>query len=150
MIASGSNRRFRHTVATTASRDAIWSLWTRPETWGSWDQGLKSAEGPPGGLMAGATGTIRSRGGQRAPFKVVEWQDREAYAFTTALPLATLAVRRRFEAGEMTRFTHDVSFSGPLAALWSMILGPGFRQALPPTMETLARLAETQAIEARP
>jgi len=140
--AIGNKKVFSHTVTTTASRDAVWRLWTDTDCWNRWDLGLRSASSSARYLHAKAEGHIISCSGQRAKFKVTEWVEGEAYKFETALPLATLSVRRSFEPGPKTQFTHLVQFSGPLAALWALILGQGFRRALPPTMEQLSRLAE--------
>ena len=142
MIATGSSRAFSHTVTTRASRDCIWRLWVDTRTWANWDLGLSSAASATHLLRANAEGQIVSRAGQKAKFKVIEWQDGEAYAFRTSLPFAALNVRRTFEHGQQTRFTHAVHFSGPLAGLWAALLGRGFREALPPTMDQLVRLAE--------
>ena len=46
-------------------------------------------------------------------------------------------------SGNNRAFIHEVCFTGPMAFLWAALLGPGFRKALPPTMEKLAALAET-------
>ncbi len=146
-MAEGTNRRFRHSVKTTAPRAAIWQLWAEPATWGAWDRGLRSAAAS-GPLGPGVTGTIVDLAGRRASFRITEWHPGEVYAFATRLPLARLHVRRAFLPGPATRLMHEVHFSGPLAPLWARALGPGFRRALPPTMAELVRLAEAQAVEA--
>lgn len=148
MIADGSNAKFRDSATTTASRQAIWRLWTDPSTWQDWDRGLRGAEAAST-LILGARGTIVSLSGRKTSFRVTEWSEHDAYGFVTALPFAALTVRRFFEPGDATRFTHEVSFSGPLARFWASVLGPGFRRALPATMSELARRAEAAEAGAR-
>lgn len=133
---------FSHTAVTTASRSEIWRLWVDPESWSRWDLGLRSASTLGATLSGNATGEIVSLSGKRAHFRVTEWAEGMAYAFETELPLARLNIRRSFEPGRATRFTHAVRFSGPFAGLWALVLGRGFRRALPPTMVRLAWLAE--------
>lgn len=142
-LAQGANADFRHTVTTTADRATIWRLWTNPATWAAWDKGLKSAVST-GPLGPDATGQITPLSGPQSTFTITEWRGGESYAFETKLPFATLKVRRYFEAGEPTRFTHHVTFSGPTGGLWASRLGPDFRRALPPTMAALAAQAELQ------
>ena len=141
LIAAGTNRSFFHEMATSAPREAVWTLWTTISSWKDWDLGLKDAE-LDGALRLGAVGHITPQSGPPAKFRVIEFEERVSYAFATTLPLAKLVVRRSFLPSEGTVFRHDVSFTGLLAGLWAGQLGPGFRKALPPTMERLARQAE--------
>jgi hypothetical protein len=141
-VTKGSTRNFGHCLETTAAPQAIWSLWTTPSTWQMWDLGLKSAklEMP---FVAGAIGSILPKSGPSSKFSVTRVEDGRRCTFVTALPLASLVVDRSLTtlANGKTRITHEVSFSGPFAALWAMVFGPSFMRDLPPTMERLAALA---------
>ena len=141
--ATGAVSNFRWTVETEASRETIWRLWTTPETWGSWDGGLRSArvDGP---FALDAVGAIQPLRGPESRFRVTEYAEGECYAFQTVLPLGSLTVRRSFEPSEATTFTHEVRFRGALGWFWANMLGRGFGKELPATMERLARLAETE------
>ncbi len=138
-IAPGTNRDFSFTVPTNAP-DEVWRLWTTPSTWGSWDQGLRSAS-MDGEMRLGSTGQIQPLSGPASKFEVVQFDPKDAYAFVTKLPLALLKVERSFST-DRTAFTHRVTFSGPMAFVFARMFGPGFRQALPPTMRQLNKLAE--------
>jgi hypothetical protein len=138
-IAPGTNRDFSFTVSTTAP-DEVWRLWTTPSTWGAWDRGLKSAA-MDGEMGLGSTGQIQPLSGPASSFEVVSFDPKNAYAFVTNLPMAKLKVERSFNA-DRTAFTHRVTFSGPMAFAFARMFGPGFRQALPPTMRQLNTLAE--------
>lgn len=142
-IATGTDRDFSWQRASYAPAEEIWRLWTDPSSWWKWDKGLKSAEADTP-LRLGARGTLRPTTGGTAKFRVVRWEPGRAYAFRTDLPLASLLVERSLEIVEHhVGFTHRVRFEGLLAGFWAARLGPGFRAALPPTMDALARLAET-------
>jgi hypothetical protein len=114
------------------------------DTWGTWDKGLKSAraERP---LAMGVKGTIIPHNGPDAAFEVVGFDPGVSYAFATSLPLARLTVTRTITGTSPTRLRHDVAFSGLLGGFWAGRFGPGFRAALPPTMETLIARAEGRA-----
>lgn len=140
-LAAGTNRAFSHEVTTTAPPEAIWALWTDASTWKDWDKGLKSAE-HTGEMKPGSKGKIIPLNGPAATFTIKTFETGKSYSFKTGLPLASLTVERVLTGTEPTRFRHSVSFSGPLAGFWAGQFGPGFRAALPPTMDTLADLAE--------
>ncbi len=140
-LAAGSNRAFSHEVTTTAAPDAVWALWTDASTWSQWDKGLKSAS-HKGPMAAGSIGQIMPLSGPASKFTVEALVPGQSYRFTTDLPLAKLTVTREIIGTSPTRFRHDVRFSGLMASFWASRFGPGFRAALPPTMNTLARLAE--------
>ena len=139
LIAEGTNRAFTFTV-NTSSPDEVWRLWTSPATWGDWDKGLKSAslDGP---MQLGSKGTIVPLKGAATSFEVVEFKPPQSYVFETKLPMARLRVERSFNV-DRTAFTHSVSFTGASAAVFARMFGPGFRKALPPTMQLLNQLAQ--------
>ena len=142
-IAEGANKRFFHDVRTTADPDAIWRLWTSPQTWKLWDQGLADAEFE-GAFVVGATGRIIPNAGPKSRFEIIALDPGRSYAFKTRLPLARLVVERAFVSRAPTCLRHEVRFEGFLGGFWAERFGPGFREALPPTMEELVRLAEKQ------
>lgn len=139
-LAGGSDQAFHHEVTTGASPEAIWALWMDVPGWGCWDAGLKSASSRAP-LARGVTGRIVPQRGPAARFVVSAFAPSDHYAFETALPLARLTVRRTIIATSPTVIRHDVAFSGLLAGFWAARFGPGFRRALPPTMDRLVALA---------
>jgi len=139
--AQGSNTAFRHEITTDAPPDAVWRLWMDVATWASWDQGLKNARADAP-LALNVTGIITPQNGPDARFVVTAFDPGRSYAFTTALPLATLTVTRTITGEHPTRFRHDVRFAGILGAFWAAQLGPTFRAALPPTMDAIRARAE--------
>ncbi len=140
--ANGTNRSFHHEITTVASPDAIVRRWTDVAGWSEWDGGLRDAA-LDDGFAVGATGTIEPLSGRSTDFTVTAVVPGERYEFETRLPGARLRVDRRITGANPTRFRHDVSFVGGLAWLWSRLLGRGFRRELPPTMERLRELAES-------
>ncbi|MEL7012573.1 MAG: SRPBCC family protein [Pseudomonadota bacterium] len=138
-IAPGTNRDFSFTVSTS-NPEGVWDFWTTPSTWGQWDRGLKSAS-MDGEMALGSVGQIIPLSGPSSSFEVVSFEPKNSYAFETRLPGAVLRVARSFNA-DRTEFTHRVTFSGIAAGAFARMFGPGFRQALPPTMRQLKALSE--------
>jgi hypothetical protein len=138
-LAEGTNRSFHYSVKAVSSSTAIWERWMDVATWGDWDLGLKSASSASA-LALGTAGRLVPKNGPTATFKVTEFDPGVSYAFATKMPGGVLIVRRTITAfsANHVEFRHDVWFDGPLAWLWSALYGKRFRQALPPTMRTLA------------
>jgi hypothetical protein len=88
-------------------------------------------------------GIIVPQAGPDARFTVIEWQLQRSFRFATRLPLARVIVDRAVAGECPVTIRHTVRFEGLLAPLWSAILGPGFRRALPSTLARLVALAET-------
>jgi hypothetical protein len=147
-LASGTNRVFFHEVETSADPAAIWRLWTDVSTWREWDKGLKDAE-LEGAFAAEARGRIIPLSGPPARFDVTAYNEGTSYAFETRLPFARLEVRRSLVGANPTRFRHDVTFKGALGGFWASRFGPGFRKALPPTMEAIAEIAARDGVAGR-
>lgn len=136
--------KFEHTVRTSASPQRIWAIWTDVPRWPGWDTELVSASIPDGRFALGVTGTVRPRTGPASTFSVSELEPGTSYAFMTRLPLCRLVVRRQLmaEPAGGTRFTHQVTFAGPLSGLFGVLLGRRFRSALPGVMDNIRVIAE--------
>jgi Polyketide cyclase / dehydrase and lipid transport len=142
-LATSRNSSFSHSIETTAPSNRVWKLWTDVSTWSKWDGGLKSAllDGP---FAVGAVGKIVPLRGSIVPFTVTANTPNSSSTFVTKLPFAKLNIERSLVGlpNGGTRFTHTVTFTGPLREVWGFILGRGFRKELPLTMAKLAALAE--------
>lgn len=108
---------------------------------GEWDRGLTSArlEGP---FVVGARGEIVDRSGRTSTFVVVEVEQGEHATYEVRLPAARLVLRRSLTGHRSRRLRHEVTFGGPLAPVWAVVLGRGFRRQLPPTLDALVTAAE--------
>lgn len=140
--AQQSNVHFSHTVATTASREAIWKIWTDVPNWKIWDSGLKDAR-LNGDFADGSTGKIIPNKGPASKFVIYDVSENNSYSFKTKIPLGWLVVSRYMqEKNGMFSFTHEVRFTGPLKGLLGKRLGKKFREMLPNVMLTIKDLAE--------
>lgn len=140
----GPRRRFRCTVHTRASAQAVWNVWLDVARWPTWDDPLEHArlDPPSTKVTPGARGTLKSRGAPASSFEIVAL-DEHGYVFSSPLPLGELRVARTLEATpDGCAVTHEVSFGGLGGWLLSWWLAPGFRRSLPRVMQALVRRAE--------
>jgi uncharacterized protein YndB with AHSA1/START domain len=132
---------FSHTVETDAAPERVWEIWTDVSRWPEWDTELITAT-LEGEFRAGARGTLKPRTGPPSAFTIAELEPGRSYTFTTQLPACRLNVRRVLEpTARGTRFTHEVSFAGPMALLFQALLEKGFAVALPGVMDRVDCLA---------
>lgn len=136
--------KFSHTLKTTASPEAIWTVWTDVGRWPEWDSELVSST-LEGAFQLGATGTLIPKQGPSSRFVISQVSWGECYTFTTKLPLCNLHVRRYLQRDQGSLlFTHEVSFEGPLAIVFSRVLGKRFESVLPSVMVAMNQIAEAR------
>jgi len=135
-------------VTSSASPDAFFAEWADMASWPEWnlDTEWVRLDGP---FVEGATGTLKPKGGPKVPFLVARLVDGEEFTDVSRLLGARLTFRHLVstEAGRTT-VSVEVSMSGPLAAVWRLILGKGLRDSLLPDLRRLVERAE-QPGEAR-
>jgi Polyketide cyclase / dehydrase and lipid transport len=135
-------RHFWHTLSTNASSEAVWRVWTTVSEWHTWDKGLKSAA-LQGAFVLNAEGSIVSQNGSTSRFRITTFEDGISYTFSTALPLATLHVKRTLsQRNQRQEFTHEVWFDGLLGGIFAQMLGKNFMAILPNVMQEVKVLAE--------
>lgn len=140
-LAQQTNSHFSHTVATTASPEAVWGVWTDVPNWKQWDDGLREAS-IEGAFRLGATGRLVPDKGPKAKFKVTAFEAGKSYTFQTRIPFGWLVITRRLEveAGK-TLFTHEVQFTGLFGKAFGNSMGKRYRSMLPGVMEKINTLA---------
>jgi uncharacterized protein YndB with AHSA1/START domain len=137
----GSGSDFRMTLATTATRERIYALWSDPAGWSRWDPQVKSVR-LAGAVRVGARGKLQGTGGPESDFEITAAEPGVRFAYSVMAPLARIEFTRTFEAGDAVRFTHRVRFAGAGGGALAGILGRRFREGLPPAMTRLNALAE--------
>src|SRR5438045_9694412 len=58
-----------HSVDTTASPEAVWAIWSKPESWPEWNPDVEEVklDGP---FVAGTTGSMRTKRGGSHPIRL--------------------------------------------------------------------------------
>jgi Polyketide cyclase / dehydrase and lipid transport len=132
------------TRTTTASPDAIWSLWADVPNRTSWDTGLVWArmDGP---FQQGATGEVRLKDQPTRRFQVVEFQPPSRYTDRFFLPMGThMDWHHSIDelGGNRRQVTFRVEVSGPTALILAPIAKKILGDELPETVDRLTAIAE--------
>ena len=141
---------FEHTMTTSATPDQLWARYAEPATWPEWDHEIAAVtvQGP---VAVGTRGRLKPVKGPAVSFNFTEVTPRIGFTDVSRLPLARLTLAHHIEpttAG--SRFTHRVTISGPLAPLFTRVIGRSIAASLPTAMQALATLAEAAPTPALP
>ena len=132
------------TRTTTASPDAIWSLWADVPNRTRWDSGLVWAriDGP---FQQGATGEVRLKDQPTRRFEVIDARPPRRYTDRFFLPMGTSMDWHHSidELGDNRRqVTFRVEVSGPTALILAPIAKSILGEELPQTVDRLTAIAE--------
>lgn len=129
-------------VTSTAAPEAFFGRWADMATWPEWNADTEwvRLDGP---FVAGATGTLKPKGGPKVGFTVTELDDR-TFVDESRLWGARLTFAHRVgnDAAGRTTVRVLVTMRGPLARLWMALLGKGIRESAQRDLEALAGVAE--------
>ncbi len=137
----GTTSRFSMSVATTASKAAVYALWSDVSTWSRWDTQIDrvSINGP---MRVGARGKLKGTSGPESNIEIIAMEPGVRFAYAATGPGLRIEFNRQFEAGSATRFTHSVAITGAAAGFLAGSLGRRFQQGLPGAMARLKAMAE--------
>jgi hypothetical protein len=132
-----------HTLETSAAPEAVWGIWSQPETWPEWNPDVTaiSLKGP---LAAGAQGSMTTtRGGPHDVVIESVEPGRSFWLVSTGLPGHKLAFRCQvLPSGAGSRISQGVEIRGPLAGLFSAMMGKKIAQSFEPLLRGLKQRAE--------
>ena len=128
--------------STVLAPEAIWTrAYADADAWPRWNPEIVSAR-LDGALALGARARIRFRTGARMRFTVVEFEPGRLFTDEARLPLARMGHRHELQPTDMgTRMRNTIYVRGPLAWLWSRILGRRAAAALPASQRAIVVLA---------
>jgi uncharacterized protein YndB with AHSA1/START domain len=138
---TGTSANFRMTATTTASKQAIYALWSDPSTWSRWDPQVAGVtmNGP---VRVGARGKLKGTAGPDSNIEIIAMEPGVRFAYAASGPGLRIVFDRRFEAGEPTRFTHSVTLSGAMSGFLAPRIGPRIQEGMPASIQRLKALAE--------
>lgn len=133
-----------HATSTAASHE-YFTRWVDHASWPQWspDTDWVRVQAP---VRTGAQGLLKPKGGPKVKFVISTCEPDREYTDTTLLPGARLVFQHtasQTAAGTDLRVL--VTISGPLARLWTLILGKGFRESAQADLDRLVHLVETGA-----
>jgi len=136
-------------ATSTAPASGFFARWLDHDSWGEWspDTDWVKLDGP---VALGVTGVIKPTGGPKTRFTISALDADREYTDTSYLPGARLVFQHLViaDAG-VTRLNVGVSMSGPLAWLWSRVMGGGFRESTQADLDRLVALVESEHVDAR-
>ena len=130
-------------VVSTAPPSAFFSRWGDMATWPEWNADLDwvQLDGP---FVSGATGRLKPTGGPKVRFVVERLDPEREFVDVSRLVGARLTFAHLVERlpDEGCRVDVTVTIAGPLAWLWTKILGKGIAESVQPDLIRLAAVAE--------
>jgi hypothetical protein len=125
-------------VPTTATAAQVWALWSKPETWGTWDDELEwvKLQGP---FVVGTRGTMKPKGGPVVRFTMTSVEPGKGFSDRSHLPLTSLDFTHELADGALI---HRVEMRGFLTPLFRRVIGATIARGLRGAMTKLARMAE--------
>jgi hypothetical protein len=125
-----------------ASPEHVWKLWSAPDTWPDWNPDVRAIalDGP---FVSGATGTMTTGQGTHA-IRIENVVDGRSFDLVTS-PAPASTFRFHCEVvpdAAGSRLSQDVSMSGPLGWLFSLLMGGRIARSFDPILSGLAQATE--------
>jgi len=134
-----------HTYAldTSASPEAVWRIWSQPQTWSEWNPDVEfvKLDGP---FAVGTTGTMRTKRGGSHTIRFEDITEGRSFQLEpTALPGAKFHFRCEIApSGGGSRISQSLTMRGPLAGIFSGMMGAKIAASFEPILKGLATKAE--------
>lgn len=149
----------RHAATTSAPPEDVWALWSDPPTWPSWTPTMRSvtpirydagrtheSAAAPGQAGVGAAYRIRQPRLPAAVWTITYWTPGRGFTWESTTRWITTVATHRVEPldaehGGGTRIEATASWTGPLAPVARLLLGPITRRYVRTEVDQLAAAA---------
>jgi hypothetical protein len=136
-----------HSIETTASREAIWGLWSDVATWPDWNHDIEriAISGP---FAVGSTISMTPRGQDTVELRIAETSEPDLFVDEADLGDVVVRTVHRIDplAGDRSRVTYRMEITGPAADTVGPRLGPEISSDFPETLSGLVeRATRTEA-----
>jgi len=130
-------------VATTASPDRVWKIWSDMATWGDWNPNVSKMDWQ-GGFESGTAGVMNTRAGQHHKMRLVDVVRGHSFALeTSVVPGTTFRFNCRIDSvGREAKIAQYVEVKGPLGPILRGMLGPQVSKEFGILLANLAKRAE--------
>ena len=131
-----------HTTHSSASPEAVWQVWADVAEWPRWNPTTKdvSLDAP---FAEGTTGRLKPAKGPRSKLVLREVRPGAGFVAVSGLPGARMRIEHEVteasEGGSLV--TERAVLDGPLARIWSLLLGRGLRRDMAAGTQATAREA---------
>ena len=132
----------RGSATSTQSPDDYFRRWVHHDSWPEWspDTEWVRVDGP---VQTGSTGTLKPQGGPKVRFTISACEPGREYTDTSRLPGASLVFQHLASATEDgCDLEVLVTMTGPLARVWGLVMGRGFRESAQADLDRLVALVE--------
>jgi uncharacterized protein YndB with AHSA1/START domain len=130
------------TELSQASRQQVWSLWADGAGWARWNPTIAqgSMDGP---IAEGTTGKHTGVTGRESTYVIHDVQPGTGFTAESPLPGARLRIEHEVsdEPGGGSRVTQRAVLVGPLARIWSLVIGKQLKHDMAAAVGGLARAA---------
>lgn len=118
---------------TIATKEQIWKLW---------DTEVENSK-LLGEFQTGNEGVLKSVGGPKATFKIIECTKFKSFTNRSNLPLCKMDfIHTMTETKDGIEITHKIVMTGLMTFLFSKIIGKKIKAGLPNAVDKLIQLAE--------
>ena len=127
---------------TIAKKEQIWKLWADVTNWNSWDSDVESSE-LYGDFIAGTKGALKSKGGPKTNFIIIDCEFLKSFVNRSYLPLCKIDfIHTLSETQKGLLITHRVEMTGLMTFFFSKVIGKNVAKGLPQAVENLIASAE--------
>ena len=128
---------------TQASGEAIWRLWSDPQTWHDWNPNVQRME-MDGAFANGTTGVMHTPAGQHHHIQLANVQSGRSFdLITSALPLTQFTFHCEVVPSNTGgTISQSISMSGPLAFIFGPMAGDRIAASFEDLLKGLAEKAE--------
>ena len=138
-----ANERSRE---TTAPAERVWSIWSDPSTWPSWNPDIEMVD-VGGRIREGAAGAMRTKSGGSHVIAISDVAEGRTFTLVSdGIPGHKLHFKCEVApAGAGSRISQAVTIHGPLAFLFNPMMGGQIANSFPALLDGLAKAGETSA-----
>jgi uncharacterized protein YndB with AHSA1/START domain len=132
-------------IEADAPAEAVWRLFQDPSRWVDWHPDITDAR-LDGELAVGSEVRVEQRGAPTRTLTVVAVQPGRSYATEDSMPLSRLRFEHEVQplAERRCRILLRQTISGPLAPVFSRLLGKRIARGVPEQLDHLAQAAERE------
>jgi len=131
-----------HSITIACTPEHIFAIYKDVDSWAQWDPDIE-AVGMNGEFAVGTTGWLKPVGAPKTATQMVSVDAPSSFTVESRLPLCKMTFQHELQVvDEGTLVTHRVLFSGPLAGLYSWLVGSKIKKGIKGTMEGLKQYAQ--------
>ncbi len=133
----------KRSLETKAAPETVWRVWSDTSTWGEWNPDVISVRlhGP---FASGTTGTMTNKGATHSIQLADVEPGRSFRLVTTPIPLTQFSFHCEIapSGSGASTISQSLTMSGPLAPIFSRLMGSRIADTFPALLRGLAAKAE--------